>query len=193
MTSNLELPPSLEFKPVTTERWGDMDDLLGEHGAADGCWCMWWRVTRAQFQEQRGEGNRQAMKAIVESGEVPGILAYSAGEPIAWCSIAPREKFPTLNRSRPLRRVDNQPVWSITCFYLLNSFRGKGLSLPLLDAAIDHARSNGGKIVEGYPVELQKVLAGGSGYMGIVPAFQQVGFQEVARRSPDQPIMRRFI
>jgi hypothetical protein len=81
----------LKFQPLTPDRWSDFERLFGPHGAYGGCWCMWWRTTRSQFEQQHGEGNRQAMQDIVNSGEVPGILAYAGGEPIGWCSVAPRE------------------------------------------------------------------------------------------------------
>ena len=54
---------------------------------------MWWRITRGQFEEQQGEGNRQAMQTIVESGEIPDILLYEGREPVGWCSVAPRARF----------------------------------------------------------------------------------------------------
>jgi GNAT superfamily N-acetyltransferase len=180
----------LEFLPLTVERWGDFEELFGEHGAYSGCWCMWWRVTRARFQKQLGEGNRLAMKAIVASGEIPGILAYHRGRAVGWCSVAPRENFAALERSRKLRRVDDRPVWSVVCFYVAPDYRRRGLMRPLLEAAVAHARENGAEIVEGYPVDVPDRLTGSSGYVGLKPVFRAVGFKEVARPSESQSIMR---
>ena len=67
----------LKFFPVTKDRWTDFETLFGERGACGGCWCMFWRLTRKEFDSQKGEGNRKAMKAIVESGKIPGILAFA--------------------------------------------------------------------------------------------------------------------
>jgi len=64
---------------------------------------MWWRLKRSEFLKQKGEGNKKALKRIVDSSEVPGILAYAQGQPIGWCSIAPRESYPALERSRVLK------------------------------------------------------------------------------------------
>ena len=133
------------------------------------------------------------MKSIVDSGEVPGILAYARSEPVAWCSVAPRERFGSLERSRTLKRVDDQPVWSIVCFFVAKPFRGQGLMVTLLQAAIGYALDHGAKIVEGYPVEPRKALSGYSGYTGIASAFLKAGFVEVVRRSGHQPIMRYYI
>jgi GNAT superfamily N-acetyltransferase len=180
----------LEFHPVTPERWGDLEKLFGEHGAGGGCWCMWWRLTRSQFWQQRGQKNKEALKAMVDSGQAPGLLAYAHGEPIAWCSVGPRETYPALERSRTLKRVDDKPVWSIVCFFVARPFRGRGLMVPLLKAAIAYAKEYGAKIVEGYPVEPTKRLPWGSGYMGLAPAFREVGFVEVLRRSETRSIMR---
>ena len=105
----------MEFHPLTAERWADFEELFGPKGAYGGCWCMWWRLSRREFEDQQGEGNRRAMKAIVESGHVPGILGYLDGKPVAWCSVSPREQYASLNRSRILKRIDDTPVWSIVC------------------------------------------------------------------------------
>jgi GNAT superfamily N-acetyltransferase len=184
---------SLEFRPVTPERWNDLETLFGKHGACGGCWCMWWRQTRAEFNRQHGEPNRMALKAIVESGAVPGILAYSNGEPVGWCSVQPRESFPALERSRTLARVDSEPVWSVTCFYIARHFRGRGLMPELLTAAVNRAARQGARIVEAYPVEPGEKSPSSAIYTGLVPVFQRAGFVEVCRRSKRQPIMRKTV
>ena len=193
MSSQVASPLDLEFRPVTPERWPDLEALFGEHGAYGGCWCMWWRLKRYEFAKQMGQGNKEALKRIVEAGEVPGLLAYADDQPVAWCSLAPRETFPALERSRTLRRVDDKPVWAIVCFFVAKSARRKGVMLRLLRAAVEYARSRGAKIVEGYPVEPTRTLSGASGFTGVVSTFRQAGFVEVLRRSRTQPIMRCFV
>jgi GNAT superfamily N-acetyltransferase len=133
------------------------------------------------------------LKRIVDVGEVPGLLAYADGQPVAWCSLAPRETFPALERSRTLKRVDDKPVWSIVCFFVARPLRRKGVMLKLLRAAVEYARAHGAKIVEGYPVESTEGLSGASGFTGVVSTFRQAGFVEVLRRSETQPIMRCFV
>jgi GNAT superfamily N-acetyltransferase len=184
----------LKFQPVTSKRWKDLENLFGERGACGGCWCMLWRLPRAKWQQQLGEKNRKALKRIVDSGEVPGILAYSDGQPIGWCAVAPRETFQLLERSRIMGRVDEKPVWAVVCFFVSKPFRQKGMSIAMLKAAAEYARKKGAKIVEGYPVEPKKdrmpdVFAN----TGLASAFRQAGFKEVLRRSETRPIMRYFI
>ena len=101
---------NLEVHPVTQKKWSDFETLFGAKGACGGCWCMLWRLTRKEFEQQKGEANRQAMQTIVESGEIPGLLAYSEKQPVAWCSVAPRKNFPALERSRVLKKIDFQ-LW----------------------------------------------------------------------------------
>ncbi len=184
---------SLEFHPLIPERWDELERLFGKHGATGGCWCMWWRQTRAEFNRQHGEPNRIAFRAIVESGIVPGLLAYSDGEPVGWCAVEPRESYPTLDRSRTLARVDCEPVWSIPCFYVARHFRGKGLMPELLAAAVNWAGRHGARIVEAYPIEPRNKSASSALYTGVVPVFRKAGFVEVCRRSARQPIMRKTI
>lgn len=188
-----DVVPNLEFHPATPERWPDLEALFGRQGAYAGCWCMWWRLTRAEFGRQTSEERKRGMQSIVGSGEVPGLLAYVDGEPAAWCSLAPRERFAGLERSRTLKRVDERPVWSLVCFFVGRRHRGRGLMAALLGAAVDYAREQGAEIVEGYPVEAEGRLLGGTkAYVGIASAFRAAGFVEVARRG-ERPIMRCVI
>lgn len=181
----------LEFHALTPERWNNLEKLFGKRGACGGCWCMVWRLKRSDFAKQKGEGNRKALRKIVESGEIPGILAYMNHEPIGWCSIAPRDSFSTLEGSRILARVDDKPVWSVVCFFIAKQYRRKGPTVKLLSECLKYVKEQGGNIVEGYPIdpirgEFPDVFAN----TGLASAFRKAGFVEVARRSPTRPIMR---
>ncbi len=185
---------ALEFRPLTSERWPELEKLFGPNGACGGCWCMWWRLTAAQFQEHKGPGNRDALKRIVESGEVPGIIAYSQGEPVGWCSVAPRQAYPRLERSRTLKRVDDKPVWSVVCFFVAKPWRRKGVTEALLKAAQEYAARYGARLVEAYPVEPGgKAIPDAFAYTGLASTFRRAGFDEVLRRSPTRPIMRKSL
>ncbi len=138
--------------------------------------------------------NRKAFRSIVDSGRVPGILAYADAQPIGWCAVAPRETFPRLEHSRILKRVDDKPVWSVVCFFVVKAYRGRGVSVKLLGAAADYVKRQGGKIVEGYPVEPKKGWTPDPFvYTGVASAFRKAGFVEVSRRSKTRPIMRRAL
>jgi GNAT superfamily N-acetyltransferase len=182
------------FKPLTIEEWPHFEQLFEEHGPQNGCWCMYWRTKRAECQKGFGEGNKQAFKAIVASGKIPGILAYHAGRAVGWCSIAPRQDYPVLERSRTLARVDDKPVWSIVCFFVSKPYRRKGLTQILIATAIEYARQHGAEIVEAYPLrtDITKLLPY-ERYMGIQSTFERAGFQRVEQRSDRRPIMRYTI
>ena len=180
------------FAPLQPPYWNDFVTLFGERGACGGCWCMLWRLSRKEFEARKGEGNRRAMKAIVDAGQIPGILAFHQGDPVGWCAVGPRSVYPALSRSRILRPVDDRPCWSIACLFIAKPFRRRGVSSRLLVAASDYARSSGAKWLEGYPVALHpgKNIPPAFAWTGIDKAFRRAGFEEVARRSPTRPIMR---
>ncbi len=194
MSSKTASLPGLKFHPVTPDRWNDLEALFGERGACGGCWCMWWRVKRSEFEKKKGKGNKRALKKMVDSGNVPGLLAHADGQPIGWCSVAPRETYPVLERSRILKRVDDQPAWSVVCFFVAKPFRRKGVTAKLLRAAVEYAKEHGARIVEGYPVEPRKPrIADVFAFTGFVSTFRKAGFGEVLRRSETRPIMRYLI
>jgi GNAT superfamily N-acetyltransferase len=183
---------SSEIHPLTADRWGDFARLFGPRGACGGCWCMHWRLTRREFEAQKGAKNRTAMRALVEQGtKAPGVLAYLGGEPVGWCAVAPREAYVRLERARVLRRIDPAPVWSIVCLFVAPRHRRRGVSVALIEGAARFAAAQGATLVEGYPVEpkgseMPPVFA----WTGTVAAFRAAGFREVARGSPGRPIMR---
>ena len=183
-----------QYHALTSDRWSDLEQLFGERGACGGCWCMWWRLKRSTFNEQKGEKNKLAFKSVVDSGEAPGIIAYSDGVPVGWCAIAPRETYPALERSRVLKRLDDKPVWSIVCLFIARPYRRKGVSVELLKAASEFARQRGGKVVEGYPIEpLKDEMPDAFAWTGLASAFLKAGFVECERRSETRPIMRRNV
>jgi len=183
-----------EIIPLTTRNWPDLETLFGEHGASGGCWCMWFRLTNAEFECQRGEGNQKALKKIVDDGIVPGLIACVDGVPAGWVSVAPRAELTRLARSRVTKAVDEQSAWSVVCFYVAKPYRKQDLSTTLLKAAVDYARQQGANIVEGYPVDTAEGAVSDAGaYHGTMSAFEKVGFTEVARRSKGRPVMRYWI
>ncbi len=180
------------IQPVTSERWADLESLFGPHGVY-GCWCMWWRLSRAEFEAHSKAERREQMKAIVEADAVPGLLAYAGEKPVGWISLGPRPVFPRLERSRLAKPVDDQPVWSIVCFFVERHFRRQGVTVALLKGAIEYARQQGARILEAYPVDKPGDQPDAGVYMGLAEAFRKAGFEEVARRSETRPIMRYIL
>lgn len=182
---------SVEYYPLSRERWQDFTNLLGPQGGCGGCWCMYWRITRKQFSQHQGKGNQAAIQAIVDSGEVPGILAYAGTEPVGWIAVAPRSQYASLNRSRVLKPLDDHPVWSVTCFFIAKEHRGKGLMQGLLRAAIDYAASRGCDLLEAYPYVVKSAKAPPiTSYMGVASVYARVGFQLCATPSPSKQVWR---
>ena len=190
---------SVMVVPATQERWTDLEQLFGANGAYAGCWCMFWRLDRAQFKTQKGEGNRAYLHSLLEADCVPGLLAYVNDTVAGWCSLGPRTDFRALETSRILKCVDTVPVWSIACFYVAKPFRRRGIMHALLRAAVEYAADHDAPVVEGYPLDLTtpqlvgQKLGSYAGYMGIASVYHDVGFIEVGRASETQLIMRYTI
>jgi hypothetical protein len=177
--------------PLTPERWTDIETVFGGTGDG-GCWCMWWRLGDDEYRAQVGEENKAALKRIVDSGLPPGVIGYIDGMAAGWCSVGPREEFSRLESSPLFRRVDDQAVWSIVCYYVNRQFRGRGLMELLTRGAVNLARAEDAHIVEAYPVE----ISGGSvshAYTGIASVMRGIGFRQIALPMPSRPIMRYFI
>jgi len=180
----------LQFHPVTRERLADLARFSEQHGKFGYCSCMRWRMRSTEFQRSTKEGRGAALEGQVRLGEPVGILAYSVGEPVGWCSIAPRQTYRALERYRALPRLDDAPVWSVVCFFVDRHTRRQGITLGLLRAAVDYARSRGAKVIEGYPVEPGPRLYT---YMGSPSTFRRAGFRDVTPAGQARQVMRYFV
>ncbi|MGO4128292.1 GNAT family N-acetyltransferase [Inquilinus sp. YAF38] len=182
---------TLECRPVTPERLGDVETVFAGCADAGRCWCAFWRRERRDYNAGSRDGsNRALFRDLVEAGKTLGLLGYRDGAPVAWCGVAPRAEQPRLARSRNLAPVDDAPVWSITCFVTTKAHRRTGLLRPLVTAAARLARSRGAPALEAYPIDAARPLGSGEIYTGVLRPFLDLGFREVARRSPTRPIVR---
>jgi GNAT superfamily N-acetyltransferase len=177
---------NLIIQEVDRDRWSDLEKLFESRGGPKYCLCMVWRATAEEARKRDGQSRKTALQRRVEAGVPVGILGYLDGEPVAWCSIAPRSTY------RPLGGLDDpaddlEQVWSIVCFFVLRRLRGQGIMKRLIAAAIDQATRRGARVVEAYPVEPE---AHSYLFMGFVPVFESMGFQEVGRAGSRRHVMR---
>ena len=145
---------------------------------------MAWRATPQEAKQTGSQHRKAAMEARIRENTPVGILGYLAGEPVAWCSIAPRATYRRLVSDGS----SDEGVWSIVCFFVLRQHRGAGLTRKMLAAAIKHARQHGARIVEAYPVDEESPSYR---FMGFVPLFAEAGFQEIGREGSRRHVMQR--
>jgi len=164
---------NLEFHPVTKERWSDFEKLFESKIAPHNCWCTAWR----KVEKKETKPTKKEKKASIELNickNVPiGIIAYSNNEPMAWCSVAPRETYRKLGGDETINNV-----WSLVCFFVKRSFRGNGITKLLLAEAINYAINNGAKYIEAYPVESDSPSYR---FMGFLQTFENADFKFIKK------------
>jgi GNAT superfamily N-acetyltransferase len=164
-----------------------LEDLFGGKGTCNGCWCMYWRIGSA-YRHRPRDLNRKDFEQVVRNGPPPGLLAFHGDLAVGWCQITPRDALPWLDCTWRVRRIDDVPVWSISCFYVRIGYRRRGVTRALIDAALDAARQAKAPTVEAYPLDGD--LSPSATSTGYATTFVRAGFREVARHSPERPIMR---
>jgi hypothetical protein len=196
-------PGAVDVVPATADRWDDLTTVFGTRGDPARCWCQWFRVRNSGWQVGTPSTNREALRAEVASAgprqPPPGVIAYVDGEPRGWCAIGPRTGYPRLLAStRVGPRVlegddlDDESVWSVTCFVVPVGQRRQGLGHVLLDGAVSMARDHGATVVEAYPVDVSEKGSTSSAnlYHGTLSMFVEAGFREVARPAAARPLVR---
>lgn len=177
----------LTIRELTPDQWPALEDLFGEQGACNGCWCMYWRIGPAYRKLSRA-ANKAAFHEVVTTGPAPGLLAFAEAHAVGWCQLTPRDAVPWLEQAWRLKRIDEVPVWSITCFYVRNGYRKRGVTAALIVAAVEAAKRGGARALEAYPLD-GRVTSSASD-TGYASTFARAGFKVVARRVPARPIMR---
>jgi GNAT superfamily N-acetyltransferase len=145
---------------------------------------MAWRDMPDRRKRGGGSRRKAALRRRVQKGIPVGLLAYANGEPVGWCSVAPRETF------RPLGGAEQAPgekVWSVVCFYIPRNLRRRGLSRRLLAAAVESSRRHGATVLEAYPVDPDSPSYR---FMGYVPLFRSAGFRNAGRAGSRRHVMR---
>lgn len=178
-------PPWLDFHEVTAKRWPDFVRLFERRGGPSYCWCMAWRTEGAKTHELDKAGRKAAMARRVRRSIPIGLLGYLDDEPMAWCSIAPRETYRPLGG--PEEPSEPGAVWSIACFFIDRRIRGQGVTHQFLEAAIAHAKARGASVIEAYPVDPDSPSYR---FMGFVSTFEEEGFEEVGLAGTRRHVMR---
>lgn len=177
----------LVFHEVTSERWRDFVKFFERRGNPSYCWCMPFRADGTETRKTDRASRKASMSKRVK-GEVPiGLLGYLDDEPMAWCSIAPRETFRRLGGPKDPSEPSAEWVWSLTCFFIDRRLRGEGVMHQLLEAAIHHAKVQGATVLEAYPVAPDSPSYR---FMGFVSTFVEAGFEEVGRAGTRRHVMR---
>jgi GNAT superfamily N-acetyltransferase len=148
---------------------------------------MYWRIGSAYRKVPRDK-NKAAFREIVKRGPPPGLVAFDGDIAVGWCQLTPRDALPWLDRARRLKRVDQLPVWSLSCFYVRIGYRRQGVTSALVSAALRVAKLAGAAAVEAYPLDADKTPS--ASWTGYATTFERAGFKVVARHVPARPIMR---
>ena len=184
--------------PLTERDWDDLVALFGTRGDPSWCWCQLFLTTGKDYTHSSAD-NKAALHSQVRDDPRPqGVLARVDGEPVGWVQLGPRTAYPRLCESRALRAVtgddlDDPSVWAVTCFVVKVGRRRKGVGSALLGAAVDLARAEGARTLEGHPVDVAArsgKVAGAELYHGVLTTFERAGFTEVGRTAPTRPVVR---
>jgi GNAT superfamily N-acetyltransferase len=157
---------------------------------------MYYRKRGLSWSNTTPAKNRLGLRALADDDPAPGLVAYDGDRAVGWISLGPRQSYDRLNSAKLLAPVDERPVWSVVCFVVSRSARGKGVAALMLDAGIAYARNHGATTLEAYPVAAERgKVPAAHAFHGVQSMFESAGFRVVDVRqwnkaSPPRPIMR---
>ena len=184
--------------PISETPWADVEQVFGTRGDPAGCWCQYFKMANAQWQSTSRQDLSARLHEQTERGKPPpGLVAYLDGEPVGWCAVEPRPRYPRILTSKVVTLASTEPlddstVWAVTCFVVRVGYRRRGVSTALIASAVDWARENGARVLEGYPVDsaVRPKASSADLYHGTVGLFQSAGFSVAAQPVPGRALMR---
>jgi len=178
---------TVDVRPLSGATWDALAELFREGGDPRWCWCQYWRLRSKDMAAAKVPQLRQRLQGQALSSEAPGLVAFDGDRAVGWVSLGPRTDFERIVRSKVIPKIDDRPVWSIVCFAVASTARGRGVARALLEAAIDHARTRGAVALEAYPVAGPdgEPIHAEAAFTGTLPMFERAGFRVVAERASD--------
>lgn len=177
--------------PATAERWPQVGRAFGPREKnADSCWCQ-------RFRRHQEPDNRAALRREIYEADLPiGLLALLDDDVVGWTRVVPRSTLPAITEHRTLTRIlgEDPDAWWVSCFVVRREHRGSGIGVTLLEAAVDWATQHRASILDGHPVDTDRLTSAPSPsavFTGTLAMFQRAGFAEIGRTYPTRPVMRR--
>lgn len=191
---------SLSIVPANQVAFDDLQSVFGDRGPAARCQCQRYRLSRGEsFGKQPVEERQHRLREQTGCGDPDtptcGLLAWLADEPVGWCAVGPRNDLNGLKRVFTVpwkgrhEDPDDPTVWAVTCLFIRRSYRRRGVASALVRATVDHARGQGARAVEGYPIVRTDVI-NEELHVGTVPMFETAGFRKVSAPTERRVVMR---
>ena len=153
---------SVSVVPANQVSCADLSAVFGERGSAADCQCQFFK-TRGRDWDDRVGGHEDRADALHQqthcgqpsAASTSGLVAFLDGEPVGWCAIEPRtayvrlQKKPLVWKDRDEDKADDS-VWCIVCMITRAGFRKRGVTYAMARAAVDYARQQGARALEGY-------------------------------------------
>jgi GNAT superfamily N-acetyltransferase len=185
----------LKIRPLSAARVDDVKTVTrGTWGAT--CWDLFPRYSAKQQRElgiTLGPGTVEARRRAAlaklarRRKNSAGLVAYEGNEPVGFLSLGPRTDFSRIDNSKATPPVDAVDAWVVPCITVRRGYRGKGVAVAMLRAALDYAGERGAPAVEGYPRAETKRLHDDYAFIGTEAMFRKAGYRKVRGVLPRLP------
>ena len=170
-------------KELSKDLWRDFESFFEFKGKCSGCWCMNHRLPVGLDFE--GEAAKLAMKQLVESERVHGVLAYVEGDkiPIGWASLDKKKTLPGHDCIE--EGIDcRSSIYSIHCVTTRSDYKNKGVEKILAKEAVELAKKLKASEIESYPEPKSKdgeAFKTWNSFNGYQDNYNELGFTKIEK------------
>lgn len=167
------------IEQLTRANWENFEQLFSTSEQCRECWCL-------NHREPAGCATgilaKEKMRNLVSTGKAQGLLAYLDKDCIGWIAIDPMSELV----GHDCQSTGKVNEWSIHCLFVRDGFRGQGVSAHLIQAAIQHARANGAKLISAFPIPSEnrnRFPANEAEFSGRLSSYTKLGFGTIGAPS----------
>jgi hypothetical protein len=183
------------IKSLGPETWDAFAQLAERHnGVWGGCWCTWFHPACAE--QKIAGGSRAYKERLVNEGRAHAALVFDGDVAVAWCEYGTVEELPNIyHRKEYEQGLDRTPDYRLTCLFVGNGYRRKGVAGVAVRGALALIGRAGGGLVEAYPQDVapDRKISASFLYNGTRSLFEQAGFSYDRPKGKGHCVMSRTV
>lgn len=193
----------IRIVPANRATCDELMEVFGNRGPAAGCYCQRYKLAPGEAfskfprEERAARLRTQTNCGNTDASSTSGLVAILGDDPVGWCAVEPRPEYRGLLRVYRVpwegRREDkaDPDIWAVTCVLVRAGYRKRGVAYALAEAAVDHARRNGARALEAYPMRAETGhITWDEIHVGTETIFAAAGLTEVTRPGKRRVVMR---
>ena len=156
-----------------------------------GCWRLGFHLPPRSSSAEA----RNAKERLVREASTHAALVFDGEDCLGWCQFGGADELPRIKRRKAYEAGAGEPPdWRITCFFVGNRQRHRGVASAALGGALEQIALLGGGTVESYPEDTAgRRVSSSFLHNATVALFEAHGFERTRRIGKNHWVVTRAV